>query len=65
MPLPAPPGLSSPLPASMLPPSLPPSFGAPQDALCRVSDNAFDPEDNANIPTQAYELPDGQVGCHF
>lgn len=26
-----------------------------------VSDNAFDPQENAHIPTQAYELPDGQV----
>ncbi len=29
-------------------------------ALCRVSDAPFSPEDKASIPTQAYELPDGQ-----
>jgi actin-related protein len=34
-----------------------------QDAkhtACRVSDTPFDPTDNENIPTVAYELPDGQ-----
>ncbi|PSC76501.1 Actin-related 4 isoform B [Micractinium conductrix] len=34
--------------------------GDVKDAICRVSDNAFDPEENANIPTVTYELPDGQ-----
>lgn len=28
--------------------------------ICRVSDAPFDPEENANIPTVMYELPDGQ-----
>lgn len=28
--------------------------------ICRVSDTPFDPEENANIPTVSYELPDGQ-----
>lgn len=32
-----------------------------KEATCRVSDNVFDPEENANIPTVLYELPDGQV----
>lgn len=31
-----------------------------KDTICRVSDNVFDPEENANIPTVVYELPDGQ-----
>jgi actin-like protein 6A len=34
-----------------------------QDAkhvICRVSDNPFNPEENANIPNVTYELPDGQ-----
>ncbi|KDD76646.1 actin [Helicosporidium sp. ATCC 50920] len=31
-----------------------------KDAICRVSDTPFDPEENASIPTAAYELPDGQ-----
>ncbi|KAL4451638.1 hypothetical protein ABPG75_007300 [Micractinium tetrahymenae] len=31
-----------------------------KDTICRVSDNVFDPEENANIPTVMYELPDGQ-----
>ncbi|GAB4819420.1 hypothetical protein N2152v2_006466 [Parachlorella kessleri] len=31
-----------------------------KDTICRVSDSPFDPEENANIPTVAYELPDGQ-----
>ncbi|PRW20870.1 Actin-related 4 [Chlorella sorokiniana] len=31
-----------------------------KEYICRVSDNAFDPQENAHIPTQAYELPDGQ-----
>ncbi|KAL4856209.1 Actin-related protein 4 [Chlorella vulgaris] len=31
-----------------------------KDTICRVSDNAFDPQENANIPTVMYELPDGQ-----
>lgn len=35
-----------------------PSHVAPSRS---VSDNAFDPDENANIPTVAYELPDGQV----
>lgn len=34
--------------------------GDMKDSICRVSDNAFDPEENANIPTVVYELPDGQ-----
>ncbi|KAK9839462.1 hypothetical protein WJX81_003687 [Elliptochloris bilobata] len=36
-----------------------------KEAICRVSDSAFNAEDNANIPTVTYELPDGteiQVG---
>jgi len=28
--------------------------------ICRVSDIPFDPQENANIPTVSYELPDGQ-----
>uniref|UniRef100_A0A1D2A4J3 Actin-related protein 4 n=1 Tax=Auxenochlorella protothecoides TaxID=3075 RepID=A0A1D2A4J3_AUXPR len=31
-----------------------------KDAVCRVSDGPFDPEENANIPQVTYELPDGQ-----
>lgn len=34
-----------------------------QDAkhvVCRVSDNPFNPDENANIPNVTYELPDGQ-----
>lgn len=30
-------------------------------AVCRVSDAAFDPEENASIPQVTYELPDGQA----
>mmetsp|Transcript_3544 Transcript_3544/g.10296 ORF Transcript_3544/g.10296 Transcript_3544/m.10296 type:complete len:435 (+) Transcript_3544:267-1571(+) len=33
--------------------------GEIKEALCRVSDSAFDPTENANIPTVKYELPDG------
>lgn len=29
-------------------------------SLCRVSDTPFNPEENTNIPTVSYELPDGQ-----
>ena len=29
-------------------------------SICRVSEAPFDPEENANIPTVSYELPDGQ-----
>lgn len=28
--------------------------------ICRVSDTPFDPEENSQIPTVSYELPDGQ-----
>ena len=28
--------------------------------ICRLSDTPFDPDENANIPTVSYELPDGQ-----
>ncbi len=31
-----------------------------KESICRVSDSAFDAEQNANIPTVTYELPDGQ-----
>lgn len=31
-----------------------------KEAVCRVSDAPFDPEENANIPQASYELPDGQ-----
>jgi actin-like protein 6A len=31
-----------------------------KQAICRVSDAAFDPGENASIPTASYELPDGQ-----
>lgn len=31
-----------------------------KETICRVSDNVFDPEENAHIPTTTYELPDGQ-----
>ncbi|EFN56038.1 hypothetical protein CHLNCDRAFT_145478 [Chlorella variabilis] len=31
-----------------------------KDTICRVSDNVFDPQENASIPTVMYELPDGQ-----
>lgn len=31
-----------------------------KQAICRVSETPFDPEENAQIPTVSYELPDGQ-----
>eukprot|EP01025_Chloroclados_australasicus_P069902 TRINITY_DN9952_c0_g1_i4.p1 TRINITY_DN9952_c0_g1~~TRINITY_DN9952_c0_g1_i4.p1 ORF type:complete len:296 (-),score=37.80 TRINITY_DN9952_c0_g1_i4:127-1014(-) len=37
-----------------------------KESICRVSDSVFVPEDNINIPTQTYELPDGtelQIGA--
>lgn len=36
-----------------------------KDSICRVSDTPFDEQENANIPTVSYELPDGneiQIG---
>lgn len=27
-----------------------------KEAICRVSDSAFDPSENANIPTVTYEV---------
>lgn len=31
-----------------------------KQTICRVSETPFSPDDNANIPTVTYELPDGQ-----
>lgn len=33
--------------------------GDVKEAICRVSDSAFDPAENANIPTVTYEVSGG------